>query len=159
MIDREKTIRDLKTLGAWHTHHYEPFHYECAETIHNALELLKEQESVKPPVSIDAWIGMMLRFYEEKEGNLTMINRNEVIEWLKNCVYDMPYCDECPYNDHIACKHFLMKDVIVLLKEQEPVKPVIAKYCGICGTPVKQKTGDAPGWKYCPNCGRAVKWE
>ena len=48
MIDREKTIRDLETIGAWHTHHYEPFHYECAETIHNALELLKEQEPVKP---------------------------------------------------------------------------------------------------------------
>lgn len=46
MIDREKTICDLETIGAWHTHHYEPFHYECAETIHNALELLKEQEAV-----------------------------------------------------------------------------------------------------------------
>lgn len=48
MIDRERTIRDLETIGAWHTHHYEPFHYECAETIHNALELLKEQEPVRP---------------------------------------------------------------------------------------------------------------
>ena len=48
MINREKTIRDLESIGAWHTHHYEPFHYECAETIHNALELLKEQEPVKP---------------------------------------------------------------------------------------------------------------
>lgn len=48
MIDKEKTIRDLETIGAWHTHHYEPFHYECAETIHNALELLKKQEPVKP---------------------------------------------------------------------------------------------------------------
>jgi len=48
MIDREKTIRDLEVIGAWHTHHYEPFHYECAETIHNALELLKEQEPVSP---------------------------------------------------------------------------------------------------------------
>ena len=46
MIDREKTIRDLETIGAWHTHHYEPFHYECAETIHNALELLREQEPI-----------------------------------------------------------------------------------------------------------------
>ena len=46
MIDTETTIRDLETIGAWHTHHYTPFHYECAETIHNALELLKEQEPV-----------------------------------------------------------------------------------------------------------------
>lgn len=50
MIDREKTIRDLETLGAWHTHHYEPFHYECAETIHNTLELLKEQEPIAPDI-------------------------------------------------------------------------------------------------------------
>ena len=48
MIDREKTIRDLENIGAWHTHHYEPFHYECAETIHNALELLKKQEPMSP---------------------------------------------------------------------------------------------------------------
>lgn len=44
MIDREKTIRNLENIGAWHTHHYEPFHYECAETIHNALDLLKKQD-------------------------------------------------------------------------------------------------------------------
>lgn len=48
MIDREKTIRDLEVIGAWHTHHYNSFHYECAETIHNALELLKEQEPIAP---------------------------------------------------------------------------------------------------------------
>ena len=44
MINREQTIRDLENLGAWHTHHYAPFHYEAAETIHNAVVLLKEQE-------------------------------------------------------------------------------------------------------------------
>lgn len=44
MIDREKTIRNLETIGAWHTHHYEPFHYECAEAIHDALQLLKGQD-------------------------------------------------------------------------------------------------------------------
>ena len=42
-IDREQTIRDLENLGAWHTHHYAPFHYEAAETIHNAIILLREQ--------------------------------------------------------------------------------------------------------------------
>ena len=52
-----------------------------------------------------------------------------------------------------------MKDALELLKEQKPVEPVIAKYCGICGTPVKQKTGDAPGWKYCPNCGAKMEEE
>ena len=48
MADREKVIRELENLGAWHTHHYAPFHYEAAETIHDALALLREQEPVKP---------------------------------------------------------------------------------------------------------------
>lgn len=48
MIDTETTIRDLETIGAWHTHHYTPFHYECAETIHNVLELLRIHEPAKP---------------------------------------------------------------------------------------------------------------
>ena len=59
MIDREKTIRDLETIGAWHTHHYNSFHYECAETIHNALELLREQNettvAVDPCKSCQEW--------------------------------------------------------------------------------------------------------
>lgn len=46
MIDREKIIRELEDLGGWHTHHYNPLHYEYAETIHNALVLLKEQPEV-----------------------------------------------------------------------------------------------------------------
>lgn len=49
MIDREQVIRDLENLGAWHTHHYAPFHYEAAETIHNAIALLREQ--TRPLVS------------------------------------------------------------------------------------------------------------
>lgn len=48
MRDLESVIRELETLGAWHTHHYAPFHYEAAETIHNAVVLLKEQIPVKP---------------------------------------------------------------------------------------------------------------
>lgn len=46
MIDSENVIRELKNLGAWHTHHYAPFHYEAAETIHNAVVLLREQEPI-----------------------------------------------------------------------------------------------------------------
>ena len=48
MPDRENVIRELETLGAWHTHHYAPFHYEAAETIHDAIALLREQEPVRP---------------------------------------------------------------------------------------------------------------
>lgn len=90
MIDREKTIRNLETIGAWHTHHYEPFHYECAETIHNALELLKEQESVKPTVSVDTWIcskcGHRLEsqdLIDDKENPQVLVH--ELYQYCPNC--------------------------------------------------------------------------
>lgn len=90
-----------------------------------------------------------------------MINRNEVIQWLKNCVYDMPYCHECPYNYHVDCKHFLMKDVFELLKEQESVEPTrkVDEHgqmllCGNCGAWLVVRKQ-----KYCHNCGGAVKWD
>ncbi len=44
MIDQEKVIHELENVGAWHTHHYNQLHYEYAETIHNAIALLKEQD-------------------------------------------------------------------------------------------------------------------
>ena len=48
MTKREDIIRDLENLGAWHTHHYAPFHYEAAETIHNTIVLLREQNPTRP---------------------------------------------------------------------------------------------------------------
>jgi len=65
MTDRENVIRELETLGAWHTHHYAPFHYEAAETIHDAIALLREQEPQethlvhrysRPGVYADLWL-------------------------------------------------------------------------------------------------------
>ena len=51
------------------------------------------------------------------------------------------------------------------LKEQEPVKPervlgVLPDWycCGACGMNMLD-TGDGYRPKYCPQCGRAVKWE
>ena len=64
------------------------------------------------------------------------------------------------------------EDVIALLKEQEPVAPVmvphsrgIAYNCGACGTEIAviRDTISADSLKnnvrYCRMCGRAVKWE
>ena len=55
----------------------------------------------------------------------------------------------------------VMNDVLVLLKEQEPVEPVDIGYftsvpypfrCGNCDTHIKK------GQRFCDYCGRPVKW-
>jgi hypothetical protein len=61
----------------------------------------------------------------------------------------------------------LREDAIALLKAQEPVKPyaVYSEHtgtkwlvCGACDEPMN-KVRDETWSNYCPNCGRAVKWE
>lgn len=49
-----------------------------------------------------------------------------------------------------------LRDALVLLKAQEPVEPswrLGIPFCGKCGRQFGR------GFKYCPDCGRAVKWE
>lgn len=56
-----------------------------------------------------------------------------------------------------------------LLKAQEAVEPTEPdedniRYCGACDSPVGYEVLEAPGieyvqYSYCPNCGKAVKWE
>ena len=76
---------------------------------------------------------------------------------------DTENCRECPYiTSYIIepCFDKLIKDVLALLKEQEAVEPRyidgkrnhIIK-CGNCNTDLMS------GMKYCPQCGKAVKWE
>ena len=60
--------------------------------------------------------------------------------------------------------------------KQEPVKPRIESekmsimfegdcemsmaYCGNCNEPIEAPSDDGTrGWYYCPNCGKAVKWD
>ncbi len=68
-----------------------------------------------------------------------------------------------------------LSGALVLLKEQEPVEPKIrtsktsilfeedceisVAYCGCCGFAIDQPTEGGRGWKYCPECGREVKWD
>lgn len=54
----------------------------------------------------------------------------------------------------------LIDDTITLLKGQEPVEPTYEMiydnkipFCGICDTYLNFKM------RFCPMCGRAVKWE
>lgn len=44
------------------------------------------------------------------------------------------------------------KKILVLLKEQEPVKPTPGMLCGQCGCRIYRDAN------YCYNCGKAVKW-
>ena len=59
-----------------------------------------------------------------------------------------------------------VEDALKLLKEQEPVTYKVVKageksypfydlVCTGCGN----KTGMRMDWKYCPGCGRVVKWD
>ena len=75
----------------------------------------------------------------------------------------------CPYKN-VGCNDArkLMQDALALLKEQEPAEPkeivnenlcvgepyrTIGWECGNCGADIDSL------YKYCPHCGRAVKWE
>lgn len=55
-----------------------------------------------------------------------------------------------------------ISDALALLKEQEPVKPtkeqifssIFGWVCGACSLPFI-----SDNYKYCPHCGRKVKWD
>lgn len=65
-----------------------------------------------------------------------------------------------------------MRDVLALLKAQDPAEPIQGRddqdedifCCGVCGAVVGETYLGPPGEcevrdNYCPECGRAVKWE
>ena len=58
--------------------------------------------------------------------------------------------------------------ILELLKEQEPVKPVVNQdewVCGCCGSWLERQRMIHPGailhdlCEYCPSCGKKVDWE
>lgn len=107
------------------------------------------------------------------------MDREDVIKALECCIVGdghSPKCELCPYatvGDY-TCQTMdgLFTDAIALLKAQEPVAPVRKSFlvsapdeygttpymtvCGACGAWLLTVE---PRAKYCPNCGRAVKWE
>jgi hypothetical protein len=96
-----------------------------------------------------------------------MSDREKVMQWLEACVSG---CEEgCPYEYEnlvyrVECKADLMRDALALLKEQEAVKPRECQYqhgtyaCGFCDyIPIGNKDGYRAN--YCPECGKAVKWD
>ena len=98
-----------------------------------------------------------------------MTDREKVIKGLECCGATMN-CNECPYDSEMGgCFRNLKADALKLLKEQEPVPPRKAKRyieysdtavtfpdtydCGKCGEELPNNA------KYCPGCGRTVKWD
>ena len=71
-------------------------------------------------------------------------------------------CTNCKYDPH-NCGLEVPADALNLLKAKIPISPkrrtnnrgICNTYCGSCGAsfPILEKT-----IKYCPNCGREVKW-
>lgn len=99
-----------------------------------------------------------------------MIDREKVIRGLEVCstVQDLAPCpNECPYHKPDAVCYGtarLMQDALALLREQESVRPKreyaghrIIMLCGACGAPIPTPGGWR--YKYCPTCGRGIKWD
>ena len=70
--------------------------------------------------------------------------------------------------DYVVVKIGEVKKVLELLKEQEPVKPIDdgddSYVCDNCGETVGWEELDVFGidpvkYKFCPGCGRRVKWD
>jgi len=96
-----------------------------------------------------------------------MPDREKVIRGLEVCstVEDLAPCpNECPYHKPDAVCYGtarLMRDALALLREQEPVgvvKGIGYLYCGGCKTALAPLDWPKP-WKFCPWCGRRVRWE
>ena len=102
---------------------------------------------------------------EHKKGGERMADqekRDKVIEGLEWCMNEKHDCymeKGCPYEnegDDVGCKYALHRDALALLKAQEAVEPTWrlgVPFCSKCGRHFKR------GYKYCPDCGKAVKWE
>ena len=88
--------------------------------------------------------------------NQNNISYSEVIEGLKCCSVQENRCDKCPIGLGWGCAFKLKKQALVLLKEREPVKPLIANdmyFCGSCKYAIPRTTN------YCPKCGKKVEWD
>ena len=91
-----------------------------------------------------------------------MVDRESVINELVEHIEGALSID----SDYVDCvRTDLLQAVVGLLKEQEPVRPkkwvpkgqvfarVMGWYCPKCDA------GLSRGYKYCHNCGQAVKWD
>lgn len=99
-----------------------------------------------------------------------MSDRDKVIEELKElCEYLFHEYKVCYHGDEEdTYNRFLSaNNALELLKEQEAVKPILVKLyphdvykCGNCGhCAVGTTVPKTYRPKYCPECGRKIKWD
>jgi hypothetical protein len=86
-----------------------------------------------------------------------MINREKIIKGIDICLQRFHCGEDCPYHE-IGCMEQLREDTLIILKEQEPVKPDYSPYyqewsCGNCGKTIVR------AYNFCNYCGRKVKWD
>jgi len=93
------------------------------------------------------------------------MTREKVIEGLETA---LAVSNVVVGTDYVVVKIGEVKKVLELLKEQEPVKPIDdgddSYVCDNCGETVGWEELDVFGidpvkYKYCPGCGRKVKWD
>lgn len=98
-----------------------------------------------------------------------MADREKVIKGLE-CCGDTMNCNECPYDSEMGgCFRNLKADALNLLKEQKSEEPLIIHkgkvdevYDYIAKCPECSMTWamwHSEKMRYCPGCGRAVKWD
>lgn len=99
-----------------------------------------------------------------------MTDTERVIKALECCSKGVgsQACSSCPYYNEIHCITYGMaKDALERLREAQKREEAIAPYefaglykCGQCGNGIVGLRGrEKEGFRYCPMCGKAVKWE
>ena len=90
-----------------------------------------------------------------------MTDVEKVVKGLECCASDLTCRNWCPYyKECMGNQLALLKDALALIKEQQeaiPVKRIDGKRnhfikCGNCNTDLMS------GMKFCPTCGKKVKW-
>jgi len=97
------------------------------------------------------------------KGRIKMPDREKVKIGLQCIIDGSVRCESCGYaidnHGNPSCQQNCASDALVLLKEQEAVKPVKQieenewTVCGHCHKHI------ISNWIACPYCGKAVKWE
>ena len=96
-----------------------------------------------------------------------MKDKGNVMRAIEDCVFHKIDCVDCDYDGcvfkHGDCKMDLLADALELMEEQDAVKPKsksrhgeypqIVHRCGNCNEILYRY------YKYCPTCGRSVKWD
>ena len=88
-----------------------------------------------------------------------MTDREKVIKELSWLIYNFPWKEDPKDDADRMCNaiHTYCKDALALLKEQEAVRPSVGYgyyLCGVCKQPLQGASR-----KFCPECGRKVKWD